>query len=497
MLDFLSDKFSEAFKVMAGKSKITEANIEETLSQVRTALLEADVNFKVAKEFVQKVKDKAIGAKVISGVNPGEQFVKIVHDELTLLMGGTPRNENVTTAEEVNALFENEESKYLDHVKGQPPQIVLVVGLNGQGKTTFTGKLAHYLKEKKKQNVYLVPADTFRPAAKEQLKVLASQAQVPVYDSNLDNKPAVVVSSAINEILELNRKNDLQLDTIIIDTAGRLHVDSGLMEELKDVRRVVDKFNPEVLLVADAMTGQEAVNVAKEFHEQIKLTGAVLSKMDSDAKGGAALTIKAMTGIPLRFLSTGEKLKDLDLFHADRMAKRILDMGDVLSLVEKAQAEINEDEAMGMMKNLEQGKFTIDDFLKQMEMMNRLGSMGSIMKMIPGMGGMMKQIGDLGAAETEMKRIKVMIQSMTKTERSNYKIIDNQRIERIAKGSGHKIDQVKDFLNKFKQMEKMMGGMMAMMKGGIPNLPGMPGMGQPAGNKKKGSGKGPWGNRYF
>ena len=247
-------------------------------------------------------------------------------------------------------------------------------------------------------------------------------------------------------------------DVIIIDTAGRLHVDQELMQELKDVKEpqwVSSQISLESLLVADAMTGQEAVNVAKSFHETIGLTGAVLTKMDSDAKGGAALSIRTMTGIPLRFISTGEKLKDLELFHPDRMAKRILDMGDVVSLVEKAQTEINEDEASSMMKNLEKGKFTIEDFLKQMEMMSRLGSMGSILKMLPGMGGMLRQVGDLSPAENEIKRIKVMIQSMTKSERSDYKIINDSRIGRIARGSGTKLEQVKDFLQKFKQMEKM------------------------------------------
>ena len=482
MFDFLNEKFSDAFKAIAGKAKISESNIEETLAEVKNALLLADVNFKVVKEFVAKVKEKSLGEKVIRGVNPGEQFIKIVHDELVQIMG----TENTELA------FEEKK-----------PLVVLVVGLNGQGKTTFSAKLALYLKERKNKKVWLIPADTYRPAAKDQLKVLAASAQVFCYDSDLSQTPANVACAGLKEALPV-------ADVIIIDTAGRLHVDQELMQELKDVKEAMGQYQSQIslesLLVADAMTGQEAVNVAKSFHETIGLTGAVLTKMDSDAKGGAALSIRTMTGIPLRFISTGEKLKDLELFHPDRMAKRILDMGDVVSLVEKAQTEINEDEASSMMKNLEKGKFTIEDFLKQMEMMSRLGSMGSILKMLPGMGGMLRQVGDLSPAENEIKRIKVMIQSMTKSERSDYKIINDSRIGRIARGSGTKLEQVKDFLQKFKQMEKMMGQMMGMMKGGMPGLAGMGGFpGMPGGSggkerKKKdpaARGKGPWGNRYF
>ncbi|HAZ12646.1 MAG: signal recognition particle protein [Bdellovibrionales bacterium GWA2_49_15] len=482
MFDFLNEKFSDAFKTIAGKSKITESNIEETLAAVKNALLLADVNFKVVKDFIAKVKEKSLGEKVIRGVNPGEQFVKIVHDELVQIMGTQ------------NTELPLEEKK---------PLVVLVVGLNGQGKTTFSAKLALYLKERKNKKVWLIPADTYRPAAKEQLKVLAASAQVYCYDSDLSQTPAKVARAGIDKALEEN------IEVIIVDTAGRLHVDQELMQELKDVKATVAQYQSKIvlesLLVADAMTGQEAVNVAKSFHDDIGLTGAVLTKMDSDAKGGAALSIRTMTGIPLRFISTGEKLKDLELFHPDRMAKRILDMGDVVSLVEKAQTEINEDEATSMMKNLEKGKFTIDDFLKQMEMMSRLGSMGSILKMLPGMGGMLRQVGDLSPAENEIKRIKVMIQSMTKSERTDYKIINESRIGRIARGSGTKLEQVKDFLQKFKQMEKMMGQMMGMMKGGMAGLAGMGGLpGMPGGGgkerKKKdpaSRGKGPWGNRYF
>jgi signal recognition particle subunit SRP54 len=471
MFDTLSEKFSHAFKYVQGKTTISESNIEDTLKEVRTALLEADVNFKVVKEFVQAVKEKSLGEKVIKGVNPGEQFIQIMHDELAKIMGDAN--------EELN----------LDRPGIVP---ILIVGLNGQGKTTFSGKLALHLKTKRKKDVLLVPADTFRPAAKAQLQTLAKQIDVDCFDSDLNLHPKEIALLAIEEAKKLHKS------VVIIDTAGRLHVDDELMGQLKDVKLALAHLNPEVLMVADAMTGQEAVNVSKTFHEAIGVTGIVLSKMDSDAKGGAALSIRHVTGVPIRYVSMGEKMKDLELFHPDRLAKRILDMGDVLSLVEKAQDNIKESDAESMMKNFEKGKFTVDDFLKQMEMMNSLGSMTSILKMLPGMGGLLRQVGDLSPAENEMKKMKVIISSMTKEERQNYKIIKESRIKRIAIGSGNPVTAVNDFLSKFKQMEQMMGGMMSMMKGGgfpgMPSMPGMPGMGQAP---KKKSGKGPWGKGYF
>ena len=472
MFDTLSEKFANAFKYVQGKSTISESNIEETLKEVRTALLEADVNFKVVKDFVAAVKEKALGEKVLKGIDPGEQFIKIMHDELAKVMGDAN--------EELN----------LDRPGIIP---ILVVGLNGQGKTTFSGKLALHLKNKRKKEVLLVPADTFRPAAKAQLQTLAKQIEVDCFDSNLDLSPKEIALAAIEEAKKLHKS------VVIIDTAGRLHVDQELMGKLKEVKDALASMNPEVLMVADAMTGQEAVNVSKTFHEVIGVTGIVLSKMDSDAKGGAALSIRHVTGVPIRYVSMGEKMKDLELFHPDRLAKRILDMGDVLSLVEKAQDNIKESDAESMMKNLEKGKFTVEDFLKQMEMMSSLGSMTSIMKMLPGMGGLLRQVGDLSPAENEMKRMKVIISSMTKEERQNYKLIKESRIKRIAAGSGNPVTAVNDFLAKFRQMEQMMGGMMSMMKGGqIPGMPGMgggmPGMGKAP---KKKSGKGPWGKGYF
>lgn len=487
MFDNLSEKFSDAFKHIQGKGKISESNIELALKEVRTALLEADVNFKVVKAFIAKVKEEALGEKVLRGVNPEEQFIKIVHDQLAAVMGQ-----------------ENEEVD-LDRPGPVP---VLVVGLNGQGKTTFSGKLSLHLKNKKKKDVLLVPCDTFRPAAKDQLITLAKSMDMDYFDSDLSMHPKDIALAGIQAA------KDQHKDVVIIDTAGRLHVDEELMGELKEVKEAVASHNPEVLMVADAMTGQEAVNVAKSFHEAMGLTGIVLSKMDSDARGGAALSIRHVTGVPIKYISTGEKMKDLELFHPDRLAGRILDMGDVVSLVEKAQDAIDENEAESMMKRMEKGQFSVEDFMKQMDMIKNLGSMGSILKMIPGMGGALRGMGDLSPAEDEMKKMRVIINSMTKQERQNYKVIKESRIKRIAKGSGSTVSAVQDFLAKFRQMEKMMGGMMQMMKGGgMPGMPGMPGMGgqggfrqQPGmdqlgmGGKKKKKGKkkgGPWGGGFF
>lgn len=474
MFDTLSDRFHDAFKSVTGKGKISESNIEETLKQVRTALLEADVNFKVVKEFVGKVKEQALGEKVLKGVNPGEQFVKIMHDELTSLMG--------SEHEELNL--------------NRPLNPILIVGLNGAGKTTFTGKLALFLKGKKKQDVYLVPADNFRPAAKDQLIKHAKNMQIDYFDSDLTQFPKDIVKAGMEEAKKLGKT------TVIIDTAGRLQVDEELMGQLVDVKNELK--NPEVLLVADAMTGQEAVNVAKVFHEKVGLTGAVLSKMDSDARGGAALSIKYVTGVPIRFISVGEKMKELEPFHPDRLAKRILDMGDVVSLVEKAQEAIDEKEAERMMKRLEKQQFSVNDFIKQMDQISKLGSMGNIMKMIPGMGGLMRQVGDLSPAEDEMKKMRVIINSMTLKERDNHKLLNESRIDRIAKGSGKTVQDVKDFISKFEQMQSMMINMMGMMKGGgMPNIPGMPPMPgfrqAPGGGKKKKAGKkkGPFGSKFF
>ena len=481
MFDNLSEKFSDAFRSLRGKNKISEENIEETLKHVKTALLEADVNFKVVKEFVEKVKVEAMGEKVLRGVEPGQQFVKIMHDQLAALMGG--------------------ENEGLD-VSGKGIKPILIVGLNGAGKTTFAGKLALHIRNKNKKEVYLIPADNFRPAAKDQLITHAKNLGVDYFDSDLSMLPVDIVKAGMKKAEELGK------NIVIVDTAGRLQVDEELMNQLVDVRKSLD--NPEVLMVADAMTGQEAVNVSKAFHEKVGLTGIVLSKMDSDARGGAALSIRYVTGVPIKFISVGEKMSDLDPFHPDRLAKRILDMGDVLSLVEKAEEAINQDDAMGMMANLEKGKFTINDFVKQMETINRLGSFGSILKMIPGMGGALRQMGDLGGAEDEMKKMKVIINSMTKKEREDVDMIDGSRRKRIAAGAGKTVTEVNQFLERFGQMRQMMVGMMGMMKGGgLPNIPGMgpvKGFRQAPQNQnqqlfgqqdKKNKPKSPFGKKYF
>lgn len=475
MFDTLSEKFTDAIKNISGKGKITEANIEDSLKEIRTALLEADVNFIVVKSFIAKVKEKALGEKVLKGVNPGEQFTKIVHDELCEMMGK-----------------EHEEISF-----DRPINPVLIVGLNGAGKTTFTGKLALYLKQKKKKEVYLIPADNFRPAAKDQLLKHAKSLSVDYFDSDLSMSAAEIVKAGMEQAKKLGKQ------VVLIDTAGRLQVDEDLMGQLADVKNQLK--DPEVWMVADAMTGQEAVNVSKVFHEKIGLTGVVLSKMDSDARGGAALSIRHATGVPIRYISVGEKMKDLEPFHPDRLAGRILDMGDVVTLVEKAQEAIDEKEAERMMKRLEKNKFTIADFMKQMDQISKLGSMGSILKMIPGMGGILRQVGDLSPAEDEMKKMRVLINSMTDKERDNHELLKQpSRVARIARGSGRSESDVSDFVKKFEQMRQMMTGMMGMMKGGgIPQVPGMPpapGFRQQpgTGGKRKSSGKkGAFGKKFF
>jgi signal recognition particle subunit SRP54 len=473
MFDSLSDKFHDAFKGLQGKGKISESNVEDAIKTIRTALLEADVNFKVVKDFVAKVKEEALGEKVIRGVNPSEQFTKIVHDKLKDIMG------------EAHEDLEFKSS----------PSPILIVGLNGAGKTTFTGKLALLLQNKKKKDVYLVPADNFRPAAKDQLIKHAKNMNVDYFDSDLSMTPKEIALAGMAKAKELGK------EVVIIDTAGRLQVDEELMGQLEDCKKALGDV--ETLLVADAMTGQEAVNVAKEFNERIGLTGVVLSKMDSDARGGAALSIRYVTQVPIKYISVGEKMKDLEPFHPDRLAGRILDMGDVVTLVEKAQETIDEKEAERMMKRLENQQFTIDDFMKQMDQISKLGSMSSILKMIPGMGGMLRQVGDLSPAEDEMKKMKIIISSMTKKEKDDHKIIKDSRISRIAKGSGTSEQAVRDFLKKFEQMQGMMINMMGMMKGGaMPNIPGMgamPGFRQAPQHKgkKKGKKKGSFGRKFF
>ena len=470
MFDTLSDKFTRALQNIRGKGTITEKNIEDTLQDVRTALLEADVNFRVVKNFIAAVKDDALGKKVLSGVNPGEQFVKIVQDHLARIMGGEGREIDLSS----------------------PGLLaVLVVGLNGQGKTTFSGKFAHYLKNKKKKNVLLVPADTFRPAAKDQLTTLARSIDIPWFDSDLSQSPATIATKALEQAQRDRR------EVVLIDTAGRLHLDDELMEELAQIRRSLKGVKTEVLLVADAMTGQEAANVAQSFHSTLELTGIVLSKMDSDARGGAALSIVQSTGVPIRYISTGEHTKDLEPFHPDRLASRILDMGDVVSLVEKAEEEMDQKSQEQILKNLEKGRFSVEDFMKQIDMIKNLGSLGGVLKMLPGARGFLGKMGDLSPAESEIAQMRVIIDSMTLQERKNYKIINTSRSQRIAKGSGHPIATVNKFLSQFRQMEQMMSS----LKGGTGGLQSMMAS-MTQGGRRKGKGKGrgkrgPWGRGYF
>ncbi|MCY4523937.1 MAG: signal recognition particle protein [Halobacteriovoraceae bacterium] len=459
MFDNLSEKFIHVFKKISGKGRLSQSNVEDALKQVRTALLEADVNFQVVKHFISTVREKAMGTEVARGVTPGMQFIKIVQKELANCMGR-----------------ENEELSF----EGESPRVILMVGPNGVGKTTFCGKFARYIAVKKQKKVLLVPADTYRPAAKDQLNTLASRVEVECFDSNLKKSPEKIVSMALKDA----RKR--KMDVVLVDTAGRLHEDGTLMKELSAMKKSLDSSNPEVLMVVDAMAGQEAVSMATAFHRQVGLNGIVLSKMDSDARGGAALSMHYVTKVPIHYISNGEGMRDMELFHPDRLAGRILDQGDVVSLVEKAEEEIDKDQAERMMEKMQKGRFSMDDFLKQMSVIGKLGSMGSLLKMLPGAGGITPKMGDLSVADDQMKRMKVIISSMTKQERNDYKIIDESRINRMAKGSGNSVQKVKEFLMKFSQMEKMM----ATWKGGLNPQSMM------FGGKKKKS-KGPWGNRYF
>lgn len=488
MFDQLSEKFTSAFNTIRGRSTLTESNIEEALKILRTALLEADVNFKVVKDFLTNISQKSIGQKVISGVNPTQQFVKIVQDELASIMGDKHQELNL---------------------QKPSPIPILIVGLNGAGKTTFCGKLGLYLKQKLKKDVYLIPADNFRPAAKEQLITHAKNIGIDYFDSDLKDSIDIITQKGMKEAARLGK------EVVIIDTAGRLQVDDDLMNLLVLAKNTLK--DPEVLFVADAMTGQEAVNVAKVFHEKVQLTGIILSKMDSDTKGGAALSMRAATQVPIKFVSTGEKLKDLEPFHPDRLASRMLDMGDVVSLVEKAQEVIDEKEAEAMMKKMQKNQFSMDDFLKQMDMMGKLGNMESLLKMIPGMGGILRQVGDLSPAEKEMKQMRVLINSMTKQERNNHKILNPSRKKRIILGSGRSELDLNNFIAKFEQMQKMMSGVMGMMgggggKGGMMNpfagmgmegdeggfTPGFRQKGGQSGKQKvKGKRRGGFGTRFF
>lgn len=432
--DNLSNRLQSSIKKIKGTNKLSQQNMDDMLREIRLALLEADVNFKVVKEFVARIKEKADGADVLNQLNPGQMVVKFVNDELIHLFGDSL-----------------EEIKF----NKNGPTILMMVGLQGAGKTTTTGKLAKLIKAKYNKNPLLIAADIYRPAAIDQLKTIGTQLEVPVFEQGQINPREIVKNG-----LALAAANNH--DLIIIDTAGRLHLDDLLMQELKDLK---DQVNPdEILLVVDSLTGQDAVNVAQAYHEQLAITGAILTKLDGDSRGGAALSIKHVTGVPIKFIGTGEKLDQIDLFHPDRMVSRMLGMGDVLSLIEKAENVIDIDKADKSMSRMMSGKFDLEDMLEQMEQVSKLGSIGGIMKMIPGMPKMSEEQTD--KATSDLKRTRVIIQSMTPKERRNPVIIKANRKQRIAKGCGLSTTDVNKVLKQHEQTQKMMKQMGSMMKGG-------------------------------
>jgi signal recognition particle subunit SRP54 len=430
----LSEKFQGVLKKLRGHGRISEGNVEGALNEVRLALLEADVNYKVVKDFVAAVKEKALGAEVLASLSPDQHFIKIVHEEMTRMMGA--------------------QAQELDLAR-KPPVAVMLVGLQGSGKTTTCGKLALYL-QKRKRTPFLVPADVYRPAAIEQLKVLGRQLEIPVFDSRADADPVAICREAVN-YAELNG-----YDTVLLDTAGRLHVDAPLMEELSRIKTAVDPG--EILLVADAMTGQDAVNVAKAFHETLTLTGVVLTKADGDARGGAALSIRAVTGAPVKFVGTGEKLDALEPFHPERMASRILGMGDLLTFVEKAQDQVDEKQAKELERKLRKNEFTLEDFRDQLLRLKKMGSMEEILGMIPGLGAKAKELKGMAPDETELTRVVAIIDSMTPQERRNARILNGSRRKRIAAGSGTTVQDVNRLMKNFQQAEAMI---QRMTKGGM------------------------------
>lgn len=426
MFESLSDKLDLIFKKLRGHGVMTEENIKDALREVRLVLLEADVNFKVVKDFIEKVRTRAIGSQVLQSLAPGQQVIKIVHDELVSLMGGGEDNS-------------------LD-LAAKPPVAIMLVGLQGSGKTTTCGKLAKFLKNQRRRPL-LVPADVYRPAAIQQLKTLGTQLSLEVFDSRADQDPVDICREA------LRYARTSGFDTVIFDTAGRLQIDEALMEELVRIKAVAEPR--EILLVADAMTGQEAVNVATGFDERLDLTGFVLTKLDGDAKGGAALSIKAVTGKPIKFVGLGEKLDALDVFHADRLVSRILGMGDVLTLIEKAQSTIDIKEAQKLQHKLKKNQYDLEDFRNQLQQMKKMGSLESIMGLIPGMGKMMKQMEGAQPSEKELKRIEAIIDSMTREERANPGIINGSRRLRISKGSGTSVQEVNQLLKRFTEALKI------------------------------------------
>ncbi|MEJ2108218.1 MAG: signal recognition particle protein [Acidiferrobacteraceae bacterium] len=442
MFESLSEKLDAAFKKLKGHGKLSEKNIEEGVKEVRMALLEADVHYRVAKRFIADVKERALGQEVLSSLTPGQQVIKIVNEELTKLMGS--RNEDL-------------------NLSGPSPVALMLVGLQGSGKTTTSGKLSVFLR-KKGRKPYLVPADVYRPAAIDQLKKLGQQLNVPVFSSTTAMDPVQICREA------RTAAHQQGCDTLLLDTAGRLHIDEELMDELSRIKNAVKPSD--ILLVADAMTGQDAVNIAKSFNETLDIGGVILTKMDGDARGGAALSIKEITGKPIKFIGVGEKLSELEPFHPDRLASSILGMGDVLTLIEKAQEAVDEKTAADLEKKLRKSQFTLEDFRDQMVQIRKMGSLGDIMKMVPGMGKL-KQMKNLDVDENEFVKIEAIINSMTPRERRQHTIINGSRRRRIASGSGTRVQDVNRLLKNYTQLLKMLkkfnkGGMRGMQRGMLP-----------------------------
>lgn len=436
-LDGLSERLQDAFAKLKGKGKISEQDIKDVLREVRVALLEADVNYKVVKSFVGNIKDRAMGADVMESLTPGQQVVKIVHDELTQLMGG--------------------EAKKIE-ISSKPPTIIMMVGLQGSGKTTSTGKLARYLKEKMHKRPLLAACDVYRPAAIQQLKVLGQQLDIPVFEQGSDRSPVDIASDAVAHAKAHGN------DVVIIDTAGRLHIDEVLMQELVAIKEAVTPT--EILLVVDAMTGQDAVNVAEHFNDNLDITGIVLTKLDGDTRGGAALSVKSVTGKPIKFTGQGEKLDALEPFHPDRMASRILGMGDILTLIEKAETEFDQKQAAELQEKLKTQSFTLEDYLAQMDQLQGMGDIESMLSMIPGVSKKMLKNVKLDAKD--MDHTRAIILSMTPEERQNTKIINGSRRKRIAAGCGLKVQDVNRLIKQFEQSQTFMKqfGAMASGKGG-------------------------------
>ncbi len=440
MFENLSERLERSFKILKGEGRITEVNVAETLKDVRKALLDADVNYKVAKTFTDTVKNKAIGQDVLTSINPSQLMVKIVHDELTALMGG-----------------ETADINYEGH-----PAVILMSGLQGSGKTTFSSKLANYLKKKKNRNPLLVACDVYRPAAIDQLKVLGESIGVPVYSEPESKNP---VQIALNAIKEAKAKS---YNLVIIDTAGRLAIDEAMMQEIAAIKEAV---NPaETLFVVDSMTGQDAVNTAKEFNDRLDFTGVILTKLDGDTRGGAALSIRTVVTKPIKFIGTGEKMEAIDQFHPNRMADRILGMGDVVSLVERAQEQFDEEQAKKLQRKLARNQFDFNDFLAQIEQIKKMGNIKDLLGMIPGIG---KAVKDMDIDDNAFKGVEAIIRSMTPKERANPDIINNSRRERIARGSGTTLQEVNKLMKQFEQIRKTMK---TVAGGTFPGM--MPGMGR-------------------